>query len=83
MDEGLEASAQVGAVFGTRLARPDTFALTCGALVPIDSETLGRLASVIDEAGTVPAELADDPRFAEFLYQLALQLDLTGFVSYR
>jgi hypothetical protein len=42
-----------------------------------------RLASVIDEAGTVPAELADDPRFAEFLYQLALQLDLTGFVSYR
>jgi hypothetical protein len=42
-----------------------------------------RLASVIDEAGTVPAELADDPRFAGFLYQLALQLDLTGFVSYR
>jgi hypothetical protein len=39
VDESLEASAQIGAVLGTRLARPDTFAITCGVLVTIDPET--------------------------------------------
>ena len=37
-------------------------------------------AFLIDEADVTPAELADDPRFAESLYQLALQLDLTEYV---
>jgi len=83
VDESLEASAQIGAVLGTRLARPDTFAITCGVLVPIDPETWRELAFLIDEADATPAELADDPRFAESLYQLALQLDLTEYVSYR
>jgi hypothetical protein len=83
VDESLEASAQIGAVLGTRLARPDTFAITCGVLVPIDPETWRELAFLIDEADATPAELADDPRFAESLYQLALQLDLTEYVRYR
>jgi hypothetical protein len=83
VDESLEASAQVGAVLGTRLARPETFAITCGVLVAVDPETLSELASLIDDADAVPAELADDPRFAESLYKLALQLDLTEYVSYR
>ena len=30
VDESLETSAQIGAVLGTRLARPDSFAITCG-----------------------------------------------------
>jgi hypothetical protein len=83
VDESLEASAQIGAVLGTRLARPDTFAITCGVLVPIDPETWRELAVLIDEADATPAELADDPRVAESLYQLALQLDLTEYVRYR
>ena len=44
VDESLETSAQIGAVLGTRLARPDTFAITCGVLVPIDLETWRELA---------------------------------------
>ena len=83
MDESLEASAQVGAVFGTRLATLDTFAITCGVLVPIDSETLRELANVIDQADDEPAELADDPRFAESIYRLAIELNLTEYVRYR
>jgi hypothetical protein len=83
VDESLETSAQIGAVLSTRLARPDTFAITCGVLVPIDLETWRELAFLIDEADATPAELADDPRFAESLYQLALQLDLTEYVRYR
>jgi hypothetical protein len=83
MDESLEASAQVGAVLGTRLAWIGAFAITCGVLVPLDATTLHELAVVIDEAEAEPSEIADDPRFAESLYSLALQLGLTSFVGYR
>jgi hypothetical protein len=83
MDESLEATAQVGGVLATRLAVLETFAITCGVLVLIDPETLRELAIVIDEADAEPGELADDPRFAESIYRLAIELDLTHHVRYR
>jgi hypothetical protein len=83
VDESLEVSAQVGAVLGTRLARTGAFAITCGVLVPLDAAILRELAVVLDEAEAEPSEIADDPRFAESLYSLAIQLGLTSFVGYR
>lgn len=83
IDESLEVSAQAGMVLGMRIATPDVFAITCGVLVPLDEETLRELAYVMNEAEAEPADLADDPRFAESIYQLAVQLSLTDHVGYR
>jgi hypothetical protein len=83
MDESLEASATPGTVLGTRIAKPDVFAMTCGAMIPINREMLQMLARLIDEAGVEPTRLADDPRLAESLYRTAVEFNLTEYVSHR
>ncbi|WIM09523.1 hypothetical protein [Enhydrobacter sp.] len=85
MDEGLERSARPGEVFAMRVAPVDLFAVTCGAVVPIDSATGSGLANLFDggAADGDLAVLADDPRFAASIFQLAVALDLMGCVAYQ
>jgi hypothetical protein len=85
VDDNLEATARPDAVLAMRLASPDTFAISCGVAVPIDEDTLDEIFGIITDRGEDDslARLADDPRFARSVYQLALELGLTATVRYR
>ena len=85
VDVNLEATAEAGAVMAMRLAKPDDFAISCGVAVPIDDETLDELFDVLTDGGEIDdlAPIADEPLFAQSVYQLALELGLTSYVGYR
>jgi hypothetical protein len=85
VDVNLKATARPGAVLAMRLAAPDVFAISCGVAVPIDEDTLDEIFDLLTDGGDVEdlAPLADDPKFAQSVYQLALELGLTASVSYR
>lgn len=85
LDEGLEQSAKPGVVFATRVAPMEGFAITCGAIVPLDIETFAEIVDFLTD-GAADAELgafADDWRFAASLYALAIELELMKSVIYR
>jgi hypothetical protein len=85
VDVNLEATAKPGAVLAMRLAVPDAFAISCGVAVPIDEDTLEEIFDIVTDRGEVDdlTPLADEPLFAQSVYQLALELGLTDAVSYR
>jgi hypothetical protein len=82
VDEHLETSARPGIVLGTRIATPDAFAITCGVLVSIGDRMLREIANIMTKSGAGSAELADDSRFVETLYQLVIALAATDSVQY-
>ncbi|WP_135468316.1 hypothetical protein [Crenalkalicoccus roseus] len=77
MDEALAESAPAGTVLATRLARVRGFAITCGAVAPLDEAILAGFRRALAGAGTPPAEMAADPRFALLIYQRALGFHLS------
>jgi hypothetical protein len=85
LDEGLEQSARPGEVFAMRVAPIEAFVITCGAVVPLDSETFEEIIDFLTDGapGAELAALADDRRFAASLYELAIELGLMSFVAYR
>lgn len=85
MDESLEASAPEKMILAMRLCEPDAFAMTCGAMVPLDREIMSEFAGFLEEAGFDGdlAELADQPRFAASVYRMALDLGLTDKIRYQ
>ncbi len=85
LDEGLEQSVKPGEVFAMRIAPVEQFAITCGAVVPLDIETFQEIVGfLIDRTPDVElATLADHRRFAASIYELAIELGLTSFVAYR
>ncbi|HYD99524.1 MAG TPA: hypothetical protein VEH84_09080 [Alphaproteobacteria bacterium] len=85
VDESLESSAAPGLILAARLAPFDPFAITCGVLVPLGPETLREILDVLGEGRSKEAlvELAKDPRFAESVYRIAVELGLSGAVAYR
>ncbi len=86
IDEGLTLSAEPGMAFASRLFWPAEFAMSCGAIVPVEAE-------VIDEflAGSAVAallrvgidRLPDDPRFAAALYRAAIDAGAMRRVAYE
>ena len=74
IDEGLEASVEDGFCFASRLYDIDSFAVTCGVVVPIDRD-------IIEDALGDPVicrhpdlePLGDDPRFAAAIYRAAIE----------
>lgn len=85
LDEGLELSAGPGDVFAMRVAPIEGFAITCGAVVPLDIETFAGIVDFLTD-GAADAELralADDWRFAASVYALAIELELMKSVIYR
>jgi hypothetical protein len=85
LDEGLEQSVESGDVFAMRVAPIEEFAITCGAVVPIRTETFdGMIDFLTDIAPESELEtLADDWRFAASLYKLAVEFGLMRFMAYR
>jgi hypothetical protein len=85
VDEGLEQSAEPGAVFAMRVAPIEEFVITCGAVVPIDHATMEECIALLISAASKAelAALADHRRFAVSIYELAIELGLMNFVDYR
>ena len=85
VDENLERTAPVGLTLAMRVSRPETFAMTCGVMVPVDAPLI---ETVFDEVqGRVrgePAAIANDRRFATAIYRMAVMsgiMDQIGFAS--
>jgi hypothetical protein len=85
VDEGLEQTAPEGMSVAMRVITLETFAMTCGVIVPIDGmlldevfeEVLGRLRGEADA-------IANDRRFATALYRKAVQeglMDQVGLID--
>jgi hypothetical protein len=73
MDEGLEASLPVGAVFAARFYAPDRFFMTAGVVIPVDSDLVTSAAESAPYLMRKPlAEAVEDRRFAEALYRTAI-----------
>jgi hypothetical protein len=85
VDEGLEQSVKPGDVFAMRVAPIEEFVMTCGAVVPMNTETVEEIIELVTDGvpDAVLAALADDWRFACSLYELAIELGLMSFVAYR
>lgn len=74
VDEALTVSTRPGLAFAGRLCWPAEFAMTCGVVVPVDSDLMEQI--VLDSRAWLrhadPEQLADDPRFATAIYRTAL-----------
>jgi hypothetical protein len=84
VDQGLESSVPDGYMLVTRLFTPESFSMTAGVNVPI---TRAMLEVVLDEVPQVrrktPADGADDRRFAEAIYRVALAGGVMKRVTYQ
>lgn len=85
MDVGLESSLEDGEVLATRLFNVGPFSITAGAAVPCD---LGILEDVMHELPARLCEqplgaLAEDRRFAEAIYRIALASGLATDIAYQ
>lgn len=75
LDPGLDALVAEGTelVVG-RLGRVHGFAISTGALGPLDPAVLAQLEQALTASGLSAGELLDDPRFAALLYRGVLGL---------
>ncbi len=84
IDEGLEACVADGFCFASRLYDIDSFAVTCGVVVPVDRD-------IIEDALADPLicrhpdlePLGDDPRFAAAIYRAAIDDGVMERVVYN
>lgn len=85
IDVGLESSVPDGAMLATRLYTPGDFSMTAGVNVPLDSTTvLTMVGELPRHMQDQPLEvLADDRRFAEMIYRVALTNGVMDRVQYR
>jgi hypothetical protein len=85
VDESLADSAEPGLTFAARLCWPAAFAMTCGAVVPVDAELMEE--ALFDNMTllhhTEPEQLANDPRFAAAIYRSALSAGIMDHVVFR
>jgi hypothetical protein len=84
IDERLEESAPEGVAFAGRLSKPDGFAMTCGAVVPVDRDLIEEvtLDTLAWRRGN-PEQVAQDPRFAIAIYRAAIDSGMMGGVTYE
>ena len=84
VDEGLESSVPNGSVMATRLYAPEGFSMTAGVTVPVDEELILRLWDEVPQlARKTPGEVAEDRRFPEAIYRIAVEDGLMADVVYR
>jgi hypothetical protein len=84
IDERLEESAPEGMAFAGRLSKPEGFAMTCGAVVPVDRDLIEEvtLDTLAWRRGN-PEQVAQDPRFAIAIYRAAIDSGMMGGVTYE
>ena len=85
VDIGMEASMPDGEVLATRLLSADSFAMTVSVAVPFNLEILSELRDALPRhlAERDVASLADDRRFAEVIYRVALADGITDRVRFK
>jgi hypothetical protein len=85
LDEGLEQSARPGEAFAMRVAPLAEFVITCGVVVPLATQTFEEIIDFLTDSApdAEVAALADHRRFATSLYELAIELGLMRFITYR
>jgi hypothetical protein len=84
VDENLERSAPNDAVFAARVCKPESFAMTCGVVVPLTSELIEKaMHSALAGKAEKPEQLALDPRFATALYRAAIDSGIMNHVAYE
>jgi hypothetical protein len=83
VDEGMELTFSEGNMLATRLFTPDSFSMTAAVGVPFNGGLLEDILDEVPQLGRRRAdELADDRRFAEAVYRIALQSGLTEKIVY-
>jgi hypothetical protein len=84
VDEGLEISLEVGAVYATRYYAPDGFVMTAGVGMPVDRDLIN---SALESAPQLlrKSHIAaiEDRRFAEAIYRAAIADGIMQGVAYR
>ncbi|MEO8715115.1 MAG: hypothetical protein ABI369_08890 [Acetobacteraceae bacterium] len=84
VDEGLEASAQDGLCFASRLYDVDNFAVTSGVVVPVDRDIVeDALADPLSCRHSDPERVGDDPRFAAAIYRAAIDDGIMERVAFN
>src|SRR3954453_6987717 len=85
VDEKLERTAPMGLMLAMRVSRPETFAMTCGVMVPTNAVLIDEvLEEVQGRVRGEPAAIANDRRFATAIYRIAGMsgiMDQIGFAS--
>lgn len=85
VDESLEASAEPGLTFASRLCWPADFAMTCGVVVPVDSDLLEEI--LLDNVAWLRnvdlPQVPNDPRFATAIYRAAIEAGIMDNVVFR
>jgi hypothetical protein len=74
VDEAMERTIPRGMVIATRLFTPESFSMTAGVALPLDARML---RDMIDDVPQLDrdqlVEMADDRRFMETVYRIALE----------
>ena len=84
VDEGLEMSLPVGAAYATRYYTTDSFVMTAGVGMPVDSDLITHaLESAPLLRRKSPAEAIEDRRFAEAVYRAAIEDGIMEDVVYQ
>jgi len=84
VDEKLEASAPDGMAVAGRICEPDSFAMTCGVIVPVNRNLVeeATLDTLAWRRGN-PEHVAQDPRFAMAIYRAAIDTGVMENVAYE
>ncbi|MGI4747800.1 MAG: hypothetical protein ACRYGI_17495 [Janthinobacterium lividum] len=83
IDEHLQASIEPGMSFAARLFEPEPFCMTCGVVVPVDTELLAEVSK--DELAWRRGDgfsVGADPRFATAIYRTAIEHGFMDDVSF-
>jgi hypothetical protein len=69
--------------FAGRLSNPESFAITCGVVVPVDRDLIEEvtLDTLAWRRGD-PEHVAQDPRFAIAVYRAAIDNGTMGNIAY-
>src|SRR4051794_20204174 len=81
VDENLERTAPVGLTLAMRVSRPETFAMTCGVMVPTNAVLIDEvLEEVQGRVRGEPGAIANDRRFVTAIYRIAV---MSGIMNER
>ena len=84
VDEKLEASARENMAFAGRVCEPDSFAMTCGVVVPVTHDLIEEVTlDTLAWRYTDPGQVAQDPSFATDIYRAALDSGIMDHVAYE
>ncbi len=85
LDEGVEQTFKPGEFLATRVATVERYVITCGAVVPFDQQMAAdvEIFLAIEGDPATYAALADNWRFAEHVYRMAVKRNLMSRVTYQ